>query len=428
MNAFNPLFAQLQNKKIAIPLVGGVALLILFIILSAANKEAIASADVRRGEFLVSIKSSGEIRATNSFTITTPRLRYGQMQIIFLAPEGTTVKPGDVIVRFAPTEVDKMISDKQAELSISQSDLQKFRADKDLRSSELDGNLRNAELQYEQAKLQMEKMKFEAEVQKKETEINLERNRIAYDQAKRKIESQRLVDKSEEKKLTLKLQQIDGDLTRAKQDKELFTVKATLGGLAVYENNWNTGRKVAVGDQPWGGMPIVSLPDLSKMQSITNVNEVEVSKVKQGQNVKVKLDAFPEKEFAGSIASVATIGQQRDQSSNMKTFEVLVDINGTDPVLKPGMTTSNEIVMSSIPDTLFVPLEAVFEKDGKTIVYTTSGSSARPREVKLGAKNSNFVIVSSGVQAGDKVALRDPTVKESQASGSSSPTNAEKTK
>ncbi len=427
MKSLNPLFTTLRNKKITFPLLGGVALLIIYIILSAANKEAIASADVRRGEFLVSIKTSGEIRATNSFTITTPRLRYGQMQIIFLIPEGTTVKPGDVIVRFATTEVDKMISDKQAELSINESDLQKFRADKALRSSELEGSLRNAELQYEQAKLQIEKMKFEAELQRKETEIGLERDRIAYEQAKRKIESQRLVDKSEEKKLTLKIQQIAGDLKRAKEDKELFTVKATLGGLAVYENNWNTGRKVAVGDQPWGGMPLVSLPDLSKMQSMTNVSEVEVSKVKQGQKVKVKLDAFTEKEFAGAVASVATIGQQRDQS-NLKTFEVVVDIEGTDPVLKPGMTTSNEIIMSSIPDTLFVPIEAVFEKDGKTVVYRTSGASARPQEVTLGAKNSNFVIVNSGLQPGDKVALRDPTVKESPPGGSSSQTSGGKGK
>jgi RND family efflux transporter MFP subunit len=420
MKLLELLLTKLKNKKVAIPIVAGVALVLLLIILSAANKESIASADVRRGEFLVSIKSSGEIRAANSFTITTPRLRYGQMQIIYLVPEGTTVKPGDVIIRFATTEVDKMISDKDAELNINQSDLQKFKADKALRMSELEGNLRNAELQYEQAKLQIEKMKFEAEVQKKETEINLERNRIAYDQAKRKIESQRLVDRSEERKLTLKIQQIEGDLNRAKQDKELFTVKATLGGLAVFENNWNTGRKVAVGDQPWGGMPLVSLPDLSKMQSITNVNEVEVSKVKQGQKAKIQLDAFPEKEFSGTVASVATIGQQRDQSSNMKTFEVLVDIQGTDPVLKPGMTTSNEIVMSSISDTLFVPIEAVFEKDGKTIVYKTKGSSARLQEVKLGAKNSNFVIVSSGLQPGDKVALRDPNATEAQ-SGSQSP-------
>src|SRR5436309_9613712 len=98
-----------------------------------------ATADVKRGEFLISIKSSGEIRAANSFTLTTPRVRTGQMQIVYLVPEGTTVKRGDEIIRFATTEVDKTISDKEAELSINQSDLTKFRADRALRVSELDG-------------------------------------------------------------------------------------------------------------------------------------------------------------------------------------------------------------------------------------------------------------------------------------------------
>ena len=392
-----------RKRKFTLPFAGLLLLLLLFIGFSSSNKESIATADVRRGEFLISVKSSGEIRAANSFTLTTPRVRYGQMQIIYLVPEGTVVKPGDVIIRFASTDVDKTISDKEAELSINKSDLDKFNADKALRLSELDGALRNAELSYEQAKLQVEKMKFEADVQRKEAEINLERNRISYDQAKRKVESQGVVDKSEERKFVLKVQQTQSDLNRAKQDKEQYTLKATLGGLAVYENNWSTGRKIAVGDSPWGGMALVSLPDLSKMQSVTNVNEVDVSKVKKDQKVKIKLDAFPEKEFAGVVSSVGTIGQQRDQS-NTKTFEIIVDIDGTDPVLKPGMTTSNEIVMSSIPDTLYVPIEAVFEKDGKTVVYRGS----RAQEVTLGVKNSNFVIVSGGLHAGEKIALRDP--------------------
>jgi HlyD family secretion protein len=394
-----------RKRKFTLPFAGLLVLLRLFIGFSSSNKESVATADVRRGEFLISVKSSGEIRAANSFTLTTPRVRYGQMQIIYLVPEGTVVKPGDVIIRFASTDVDKTIADKEAELSINKSDLDKFNADKALRLSELDGGLRNAELSYEQAKLQVEKMKFEADMQRKEAEINLERNRISYEQAKRKVESQGVVDKSEERKLVLKVQQIQNDLNRAKQDKEQYTLKATLGGLAVYENNWSTGRKIAVGDSPWGGMALVSLPDLSKMQSLTNVNEVDVSKVKKDQKVKIKLDAFPEKEFAGVVSSVGTIGQQRDQS-NTKTFEIIVDIDGTDPVLKPGMTTSNEVVMSSIPDTLYVPIEAVFEKDGKTVVYKGS----RAQEVTLGVKNSNFVIVSGGLHAGDKIALRDPNI------------------
>ncbi len=395
--------ARFRNRRFLLSAAGGILFLLLLIILSASNKEAVATVDVRRGEFLISFKSSGEIRAKNSFTLTTPRVRYGQMQIVYLVPEGTTVKPGDVVIRFGTTDVDKTISDKEAELSINQSDLDKFRADKALQDSQLEGDLRNAELAYEQAKLQVEKMKYEAEMQRKDAEINLERNRISFEQAKRKIESQAVVDKSEERKLVLKVHQTENDLKQARADKEQYTLKATLGGLVVYENNWSTGRKVAVGDSPWGGMPLVSLPDLSGMQSTTYVNEVDVSKVKVGQHVNIKLDAFPDKTFKGTVASVGTIGQQRDQS-NTKTFEVIVDIDGTDPVLKPGMTTSNEIVMSSIPDTLYVPIEAVFQKDGKTIVYKGS----QEEQVTLGPKNGNFVVVSGQIHAGDKLALRDP--------------------
>jgi RND family efflux transporter MFP subunit len=397
--------AGLRKKKVAIPVAGSLCFVVVLFLLSASNTESIPTTDVRKGEFLVSIKSSGEIRATNSFTLTTPRMKYGQMQIVYLVPEGTTVKAGDEVVRFATTDVDKTISDKESEVSADQSDVDKAKADKELNDSQLEGDLKSSELAYEQAKLQADKMKFEADVAKKGAEIDLQKSQLSLEQAKRKIESQAVVDKSTMQKLVLKLKQDQRDLTQAKADKDQYTLKSKLSGLVVYETNWSTGRKVASGDSPWGGMPIVSLPDLSAMQSVTNVNEVDVSKVKKGQRVKVKLDAFPDKEFSGTINSVGTIGQQKD-NSNIKTFEVIVDIKDTDPVLKPGMTTSNEIIMSAIHDTLFVPLEAVFEANGKPVVY--KGSHAQ--EVTLGERSSNFVIVAKGVKAGEKIALRDPTV------------------
>ncbi len=412
-----PAFAAfLSNKKLSIPVMAGVLLIIIIAAFSSGGGEPLPTADVKRGDFLISIKTSGEIRAANSFTLTTPRLTWGQMQINFLLPEGTTVKKGDVIVRFATTTIDKTIQDKESELNILRSELAKLRADKVVRISELEGNLKNNELTYEQAKLQVEKMKFEAEVQRKESEINLERSRIAFEQAKQKIVSQKIAEQSEEQKQLLKIQQTQNDINRAKKEKEEYTLKATMDGLVVYETNWSTGRKISVGDSPWPGMSLISLPDLSQMQSVCQVNEIDISKVRADQAAKVKLDAFPDREFAGRVKSVGTIGQQNDRSTTAKTFEVIIDINGTDPVLKPGMTTSNEIVMATLADTVYVPLEAVFEKDGKTVVYRVSGSSARALEVTTGTKNSNNVVVSAGLQGGEKVALRDPTVKEKTAS------------
>jgi RND family efflux transporter MFP subunit len=400
-----------SDKRYSIPIGAGVVFIALFVVFSGGGGEPLPTADVKRGDFLVSIKASGELRAANSFTLTTPRLTWGQMQINFLLPEGTSVKKDDVIVRFATTTIDKTLQDKESELGILRSELAKFRADNVVRISDLEGNLQTMELTYEQAKLQVEKMKFEAEVQRKETEINLKKNRIAYEQAKQKIVSQKLAEKSEEQKQLLKIQQTTNDLTRARQEKEQYTLKASMDGLVVYETNWQTGRKVSVGDSPWPGMSIVSLPDLSAMQSVCQINEVDISKVKASQNAKVKLDAFPDREFTGTVKSVGTIGQQNDRAATVKTFEVVIDIKGADAVLKPGMTTSNEVVMETLADTVYIPLEAVFEKDGKPVVYKMFGSSARLLEIGTGTKNSNYIVVSGGLKGGDKVSLRDPTQK-----------------
>lgn len=413
-----PFVQTIRQKRVFVPALVVVGILTTALVFTKSDDVAFATTDVRRGDFSVSITVPGEVRAANSFTFTAPRSRYGgQVQVVYMAPEGTTVKAGDVVVRFATTEVDKVISDKESELSILKSDLVKMKADQAAQMSDLEANLKNAELAFAQAKLQVEKVKFESEVQRKEAEINQEKARISYEQARTKIKSQRIINKTDLEKNELKIKQTDSDITRAKAEREMFILKATMPGLVVYEMNWSTGRKIAVGDSPWGGMSVVSLPDLTMMQVVTNVNEVDVSKVKKDQKVNIKLDAFPDRNFPGKVVSVGTIGQQKDRSSNLKTFEVIVDIAGTDPILKPGMTTSDEIVMETIPDAIFVPLESVFEKEGKVVAYLMNGSSPEAQTVEVGPKNGNYVVITAGLKAGEKVTLKDPTAKETSQEG-----------
>jgi RND family efflux transporter MFP subunit len=410
-----------RNRRILITLFLAVVIILAILSFTSTQSTAVAATEVKEGPFSISIKTSGEIRAANSTTLTVPRGRYNQIQVVYLVPEGTNVKAGDVVVRFSTSEVDKTISDKEQELTLLLSDQKKTKADQIARMSDLKDNLRNAELAYEQAKLQIEKMKFEAEMSRKEAEINLEKSKLSLEQAKRRIKSQVDVDKSEDLKNQMKISQIKSDVETAKADREKLTLKAPMPGLVVYEMNWTTGRKIAVGDQPWSGMSIVSLPDLSKMQAVTNVNEVDISKVKKGQRCVVRLDAFPDKPFAADIVSVGTIGQQRDRSSSLKTFEVIMDIDKSDPILKPGMTTNNEIIMETIQKALYIPIESVFEKGGKTIAYTVNGSSPEPVEIQLGPKNSNFVVVKTGLKVGDQVTLRDPTVDSKKTSQEQTP-------
>jgi HlyD family secretion protein len=147
------------------------------------------------------------------------------------------------------------------------------------------------------------------------------------------------------------------------------------------------------------------------MESVTSVNEVDVSKISKGLRVQVKLDAFQDSTFEGVIGSVAALGKNKDRTSTVKVFELGVDIKTLSEKLKPGMTTSNKMIISEIPNKIFVPQEAIFEKNGKKILYIKNGSRFDERIVETGEKSENYIIISKGLSDGEEVALRDPTVK-----------------
>ncbi|MBZ0199471.1 MAG: efflux RND transporter periplasmic adaptor subunit [Ignavibacteriaceae bacterium] len=371
---------------------------------------------VKRDKFLVSITESGEIGAKNSISISTPRVR-GSLKIVFLVPEGTYIKANDTIVQFDPTEAITNLKDAEAKLEIALSDRARTLADQKSALTRLESDLKSAGLSFELSKLNLEQMKFEAEIKQQEAKLNHQRNELNYVKAKQELESKHIINQSELNKVDIEVQQRKSDLERTKRDLEQLTLTSPTEGLVVYETNWQTGRKISYGDTPWPGMTLVSLPDLSKMQSMTYVNEVDVSRITKDLNVRVKLDAFQDSTFEGVISNVASLGKTKDQNSNIKVFEIEVDIFKQSEILKPGMTTSNQIIINEIADVLFVPQESVFEKEGKKIVFLMSGSSYDEVEVEVGEKGENHIIIKKGLKAGDKVALQDPTVNIDESGG-----------
>ena len=300
--------------------------------------------------------------------------------------------------------------DAESKLEMALSEKAKVVANQKSTITRTESDLKSAELTYELSKLNLEQMKFEAAIKQQESKLQHQRNELSYLKAKQELESQKIIQKSEFSKVEIEVQQRRTDLDRAKRDVEMLTLTAPKEGLAVYETNWSTGRKIAIGDTPWPGMTLISLPDLSSMQSITFVNEVDVSRVKKDQKVIVKLDAFQDSSFQGKISSVASLGKSKDNNSSIKVFEILVDILSQSEILKPGMTTSNKIIINEIPSVLFIPQESVFEKEGRKIVYVKRGSSFDETFVELGEKSDNYIVVTKGISEGDIIALRDPTI------------------
>ena len=387
--------------------------ILLVILLTRRSAPETPTAPVQRGTFAVSLTETGELKATRSATVTSPRVGNwsDRPQIVKLAPEGSTVKKGDFLAQFDPSALDKTIEQKRSELEIAQADLSRTKAANVALIEDLEASLANVRAAYELAELQLQQMQFEAEVKQREQELQLERSRNDVSKAETKLESQRIINTEDEKKLQLRVSQAAAELETAQRERESLTLLASIDGLVVYPKVWSGGeqpKKVQEGDTPWPGQPIIELPDLNEMEVITEVSEVDVAKVKSGQRVKVRLDAFPESLFTGVVRSVATLAREKSGDNPVKVFEVSVLVDTVSSILRPGMTASSTIIIDEIPDTLWIPIDAVFRSADTTVAYVMKGGKPVETPIGLGPKNENHVVVTAGLEAGQTVALIEP--------------------
>ncbi|HKK43335.1 MAG TPA: HlyD family efflux transporter periplasmic adaptor subunit, partial [Bacteroidales bacterium] len=156
---------------------------------------------------------------------------------------------------------------------------------------------------------------------------------------------------------------------------------------------------------PWD-RTIATLPDLTSMLSKIYINEIDISKVKPGQEVTINIDALTKKNYTGKVMTVANVGEVLPNSDS-KMFEVEIKVDGSDPLLRPSMTTSNKILIKSYDNVVYVPIECVHTgADSIPFVYTRN----RTRQiVVLGDANDKNIIVEQGLEPGTTVYLVTPT-------------------
>ena len=376
--------------------------------------------------------TNGELEAVNKVQINAPRVR-GQLKITKLFPEGEIVEIGDLVIEFDKAEFVKRVTEATQALEASRAELEKTLANQRVEIGRQESEILNKEAELRLSELKLKRMEFESLIDKEETKLHAHQSQLSLDQARKKLAAQQIVDEAEVKKQELDVAQRERGLEKAEKDLNSLSVTAENPGLVVYEKIWKGSRpeKIRVGDEPWGGATLVTLPDLTTMQVQTYVNEVDVDKLAVGQAATIKLDALSDPTFHGEITKIASLGREKEGDKNVKVFDVTINIDAEDKRLKPGMSAACVVVIESIPPTpetadslavappegerestgypLFIPLDAVFEKGGKTLVYRIVGGVAEEREVVLGKRNDNYVIVEEGLGQNDRVALRDPT-------------------
>ncbi len=374
-----------------------------------AQKEVFVN--VKKGKFVVSVTSTGELFAKNSLDIRGPQgintVGVWNIKIANMIPEGTVVKKGDMIGSLDGSEIVGKLKERQGELDKAMSQFSQIQLDTALDLRKLRDELVNLKFGQEEKKIILQQSKYEPPATIRQAEIELEKAVRNFKQTSQNYEVQK--DKS-----IAKMQEAAANLNTAKSKVDFiqellkkFQISAPEDGMMIYARDWN-GQKKREGSQISTWDPVVAtLPDMSVMVSKTYISEVDIQKLKKDQLVKIGLDAFPDKKFSGKVINVANVGEQKPNSDS-KVFEVNIQIDQKDTTLLPAMTTANMITSEVIENAVFVPLETIHNEKNMVYVFKKEGSSYIKQQVKVGKTNDNEIIIIEGLTEKDQVLVSKP--------------------
>jgi multidrug resistance efflux pump len=389
-----------------------VVFLLLLIFSSCGKKETgqIPLGTVVRGTFYIDLYEEGEIEAVHSVNISSPSIswRYGNMKIAQIVKDGQEVNAGDTLIIFDPSEIQKGIVEAEGHLEIRRAELERLVAQHESDLEELKADYEVARISQEISNIRFESAGYESDLKKKEIQLNLEKAGIALEKSKEQIENRIKIQKEEIKQKNLSIEQSKSRLNEANETlRKMFVITPT-SGIAIISKNWSSGNKFQAGDQCWSGFPIIQLPDLTAMKAIVKINEVDISKINKGLNAEIKPDAFSDSLFTGTVNAVANLAVNKDASSKLKVFPVEIEINGTNPKLLPGLTVSCRIIIDKVDNVLYIPIEAMHQEGDKYFAYRKSAGGYDKVAIERGLNNTDFVVVTAGLNENDKIALLNP--------------------
>ncbi|MBN3035937.1 MAG: efflux RND transporter periplasmic adaptor subunit [Bacteroidales bacterium] len=362
---------------------------------------------VKHGEFRITVTTTGELEAKSSEEIYGPeglqRVRIWQTKIDDIVPDGTVVDSGDWVATLDRTELSNRVKDQELEVEQLETQFTKTQLDTTLEMRNLRDELINLKYALEERRITLENSKYEPPATIRQAEIDLDRAQRAYNQAVKNYSLKLEKARANMQDVSTQLSKAQNRLNEMMEVLGQFTVFAPKSGMVIYKRGWD-GKKMGVGAQisSWDNV-VATLPNLTVMNSKTFVNEIDISKVKAGQPVEVGIDAFPEKKFTGSVTQVANIGEQM-KNSNAKVFEVMIEVNEFDSVMRPAMTTKNVIITDVIRDVLYLPVECIHSNDSLSYVVTPGSR----RQVIVGKSNENEIIIRAGLDEDDEVYLVPP--------------------
>jgi multidrug efflux pump subunit AcrA (membrane-fusion protein) len=378
---------------------------IIFTIACSSNRNQVREYSVIKGDFIQSVIETGELQAVNASYLSMPRINYiygYNFKIIGLAEYGKQVHKGEQVIKVDPSSVQKYMIEKSEALENEIASTNKLKAQITNNLQDLRAQLRIEQASYNIKKLEFEKSGFESVGIKKVIALEYRQADIKLKKIQRNLDLRPKLDSLDLKIQLIKVSQKENDVKAAQEALTKMTVTSPLDGIFVVEDNWRTGQPIRVGDEIWLGAPVARIPDVRTMMVKGFIMENDISKIDQGMNVIVRLDALPAVPFHGKVTSLAKVCIDRD---GKKVFRTEVLINESDLRLKPGMTVSCEYITYQGENEMYVPSNCILEQNKHFYVFTRKRAGLRKSEVKTGPSNNIYTIISGDLKPGQVLEL-----------------------
>lgn len=399
----------------------GMAAVVMVLMLRAAPK--VPTFRVARSELTRTVTADGELEAVESTKLTAP-VAHRRLTVAWLVEDGTPVKQGDVIVRFEKTELEQELDQADDEIATLEEQLAREKAGQKARTVELDNEAFVDEKEASWARAYQatdEEIYSKHELLSSAVDAELAESRR--DHALGLLEVEKNLAQTKVDILKISLANARRKAAEIREDLAGLELKAPHDGIAIIARDWQ-GRPVRIGDGVWPGRLVAELPDLGRMQAIVWVLEADAGGLESGQPADIVVSAFPEKHFRASVSQVDPVAQPRIEDLPVQYFRSTLSLEKTVPdIMKPGARIKARITIERLHDALVIPREAVFQRDGDTIVYRRRGRRFEPVPVTTGSSTASRVVVTKGLEEGDTIALANPTrtKKKSQENSTSHP-------
>jgi RND family efflux transporter MFP subunit len=374
----------------------------------------IPTARVERRDFITTVSSRGELESAKSVQIAAPQTP--DLKIVQLAENGKPVQRGQVVVAFdaAAQEdlyVERDTSVRQVESEIKQADAQHSILDE------------QNELLVMQSKYNLERANLEASKQEILAEIEAEKAKIDVDIMTGELRKAETTTEATDISQKADLARLEERLSKAVRDRDLsktylgsMELRSPVDGVVqIMDNNraqgsFGTSRPpFQEGDTVWTGAVIAEIPDLSTLRVNFRLEEIDRGRVREDLECRIRVDAVPDAQLTGKIewlSPIATLVFRRIPPD--KNFPALATIDKLDPRLRPGMSATVDVVVERQRNVIVIPLKASFQVDGKPTVFVKRGTSFRPQPIEVSSRNSTEIVVTSGLEGGEEIALQNP--------------------